>query len=494
MPEIVITAGKRHAPPRASSMIEALRGLGYTTETAIADIIDNSISAGAKVIELRFVWNNSKSRIELQDDGVGMSDVELDLAMRLGEKNPLEERSLNDLGRFGLGLKTASFSQCRRLTVASIGKNGMHCLRWDLDELARNNVDDGWYILEGPHYDSVEFINPLSECKSGTLVLWEILDRIVTPRFSEQDFLDMIDRVENHLSMTFHRYLENKNLKLIINGLIVKPWDPFLSGHPAKPWHSPIARSKNNEVNVECHVLPHKDGLTNKEFEDAGGPGGWTSQQGFYVYRNERLLLAGSWLGLGRGRSWVKDESHKLARIRLDISNISDADWNIDIRKSTARPPVEIRAWLRGLAEEARNRARKAFAFRGKPIRKKNGEFIIQPWKSSEELGKVSYKIDDSHPAIKSVLDSANELLPLIKAMLRVIEETVPAQRIWLDTTENKEVPIANFESTPSSEVKSILNTLFQGLISKGYTKSQAKEQLLNSEPFNKFPSLFEEL
>ncbi len=494
MSEIIITTGKRHAPPRASSMIEALRGLGYTTETAIADIIDNSISAGAKTVNLRFVWDRFKSRIELQDDGVGMSDVELDLAMRLGEKNPLEKRSIDDLGRFGLGLKTASFSQARRLTVATIGKNGLHCLRWDLDEISKNNVDDGWYILEGPDYDSGEFIKPLSECNSGTLVLWELLDRIVTPRFSEQNFLDMIDRVERHLSMTFHRYIESRNLKLVINGLIVKPWDPFLSGHPAKPWHSPIAHWEVDGATVECHVLPHKDSLTNSEFEDAAGPDGWTSQQGFYVYRNERLLLAGSWLGLGRGRSWIKDESHKLARIRLDISNSSDADWNIDIRKSTARPPVCLRVWLSSLAEETRNRARKAFAFRGKPIRKKNGEYIIQPWKTLEKSGKISYKIDVNHPAIKSVLDGAGEMLPQIQAMIRVIEETVPIQRIWLDTTENKEIPVTNFESTPSSEVKEILKVLFKNLISKGYSELQAKEQLINSEPFNNFPSLFEKL
>ena len=142
-------AHSRHAPPKAAAMIEALRGLGYTTATALADIIDNSIAAGADKVEIQFSWDGDASTVAVLDNGLGMDEAELDLAMRLGEKSPLDERGTHDLGRFGLGLKTASFSQCRRLTVAS-RKHGMtHCLRWDLDVLA-NSQDDGWYLLEGP--------------------------------------------------------------------------------------------------------------------------------------------------------------------------------------------------------------------------------------------------------------------------------------------------------------------------------------------------------
>lgn len=114
-----ISRASRHAPPKAGAMVETLRGLGYSTATAIADIIDNSIAAGAEHVDLRFVWKGPDSLVSIQDDGCGMDDIELDRAMRLGEKSPLESRSNSDLGRFGIGLKTASFSQCRRLTVAS---------------------------------------------------------------------------------------------------------------------------------------------------------------------------------------------------------------------------------------------------------------------------------------------------------------------------------------------------------------------------------------
>jgi len=189
-----MTRTSRNAPPKAGAMIEALRGLGYTTAAAIADIIDNSIAAEARNIDLKFFWGENSSFISIQDDGCGMDDVELEQAMRLGEKSPLDYRDSTDLGRFGLGLKTASFSQCRRLTVASKRKAGnTGCLCWDLDILAAS-TDNEWHLLEGPEETSRELILPLSGAEKGTLVLWEQLDRIVTQSFSEQNFLDLIDR------------------------------------------------------------------------------------------------------------------------------------------------------------------------------------------------------------------------------------------------------------------------------------------------------------
>ncbi|MBY0243239.1 MAG: ATP-binding protein [Burkholderiaceae bacterium] len=475
-------------------MVEALRGLGYSTATALADIIDNSIAARASIVDLRFVWAGKFSHVEIQDNGDGMSAAQLDCAMRLGEKNPLHQRSENDLGRFGLGLKTASFSQCRRLTVATLGTDGLQCLRWDLDVLAAGE-GDGWHLLEGADGSSAAIVDSFGgHGVRGTLVLWEVLDRVVTDSFREQDYLDLIDRVDNHLAMVFHRFLEGTRprLTLKINGKRVLPWDPFLSGQPAKPWHSPAASAPGMPgVEVECHVLPHKDRLTPKEYEAAQGPDGWTAQQGFYVYRNQRLLVAGSWLGLGQGRGWTKDEAHKLARIRLDIPNSADAEWKIDIRKSTARPPVEVRAWLVRLAEETRIRARRAFAHRGQAPRTRNGEEVVQAWQSEKFIGGVRYRIDPDHPAVRAVLDEANALLPQVKAMLRVLEETVPVQRIWLDTAENHETPRTSFAGEAPDEVTSVLNVMYRNMVvRKGMSPVLARSRLLVTEPFQNYPEL----
>ena len=286
-------------------MIEALRGLGYSTATAIADIIDNSIAASAERVDLDLVWNENESYISITDNGLGMDDVELDRAMRLGEKNPLDKRNSSDLGRFGLGLKTASFSQCRRLTVASKKSGKINCLMWDLDILASSD-DDGWYLLEGPHEESRNRLEPIHLKDTGTLVLWENLDRIMTSGFTCRNFLDLIDLIERHLAMVFHRYLEGSNprLKIYLNNRPVAPWNPFFVDHPAT-WSSPVSKVPYDGLvfEIQGHVLPHKDKLDLKEHDIFAGPDGWTAQQGFYVYRNERLLVAGSWLGLGRGRS-----------------------------------------------------------------------------------------------------------------------------------------------------------------------------------------------
>jgi len=488
----------RSAPPRAMAMLESLRGLGYSAGAALADIIDNSISAGATEVRLDFAWEGTQSRITILDDGHGMSDAELESAMRLGDKNPLDARSAQDLGRFGMGLKTASFSQCRRLTVATVKDGAMSCLRWDLDELAAD-PDGGWLLFEGPAKGSMPFISSLRGRKAGTLVLWETMDRIVTNGYVSEDFHDLIDAVESHLAMVFHRLLQGSKpkLRLLINGRAVAPWDPFMSGHPAKPWSSPVAHHATayGTVAVQAHVLPHRDKLTGKEFEDNAGPSGWTAQQGFYVYRNERLLVAGGWLGLGNSRAWNREEAHRLARIRLDIPNTADADWKIDVRKSTARPPVSLRPWLTSLAENTRDRARRVFAYRGTPAPAKGNVPIEQAWRVDRVKAGMRYRIDEAHPSVAAVLESAGTLAPLIRSMLRVIEETVPVQRIWLDTAEHKETPRTGFEGEPSAAVIEVASVLFDDLIErKGLSIDEARRSMLRTEPFQKYQALIAKL
>lgn len=488
----------RQAPPKASAMIEALRGLGYSTAAALADVIDNSISACATDVQVQFDWSGLDSHISILDNGRGMTDAELENAMTLGTINPLDERAPTDLGRFGLGLKTASFSQCRRLTVASKVMDGeLVCLRWDLDAIA-SDPEIGWKIFEGTATGSEHLLAPLAEKPSGTLVLWEKLDRVVTSGSTVDDFLDLTYDVESRLAMIFHRLIEGfqPHFRLFLNKKLLKPWDPFMTGHPAKPWESPVEScvTPSGKIEIQCHVLPHKDKLSDEDFNRAGGPEGWNSQQGFYVYRNKRLLLAGGWLGLGRGRAWNREESHRLARIRIDIPNSADADWKIDVKKSTAKPPIYVRARLIALAENTRERARKVFAFRGSPMPGIGGVAIEQAWRVERLKNGIRYRIDETHPAVTAVIEACGEQKDLVKAMLRVVEETVPVQRIWLDTAENKDTPRTGFSAEPETApegVKIVLLTLFRDMISrKGMSPEAAVRSLSNTEPFHNYPNL----
>lgn len=479
-------------------MLEALRGLGYSTAAALADVIDNSVSAGASEVRVRFDWDGVHSRVSILDNGQGMSDAELETAMTLGAKSPLDERAPTDLGRFGMGLKTASFSQCRCLTVASRRSDSpVACLRWDLDAIAAS-PDDGWRMFEGPARGSESNIDQIDSLSSGTLVLWENLDRIVTLGYTLDHFANLVDGVEQRLAMVFHRLIEGPNpaFRLFINGKTVSPWDPFMTGHPAKPWQSPVARilTPSGAVEAQCHVLPHKDRLSDNDFRRAGGPEGWTSHQGFYVYRNRRLLLAGGWLGLGQGKAWNREESHRLARIRLDIPNTADGDWKIDVKKSTARPPVTVRTWLTKLAEDTRERARKVFAFRGASMPGPGGVQAEHAWRVQRLRDGVRYRIDEEHPAVAAVIEAVGDRANLVRAMLRVIEETVPVQRIWLDTAENKDTPRTGFSGEPeaaSEGVRAVLLTLYHDMITRrGMSSGAAIRSLLATDPFHNYPNL----
>ena len=488
----------RNAPPKAAAMVEALRGLGYTTATALADLIDNSISADAKIITINFHWAALDSWISISDDGRGMKDSELDTAMRIGETNPLQFREENDLGRFGLGLKTASFSQARRLTVSSRRGNETSQLRWDLDVLA-NDPNGEWALLEGAHYGSEARCALAEGMAHGTTVVWECLDRIVTGSFQQQDFLDLIDQVEAHLGMVFHRYLNpgQRGVAIILNGRKVKPWDPFLSEH-GSTWHSPEVTIGKGAARImaQAFVLPHKDRLSEKEYLAAGGPEGWASQQGFYVYRGRRLLVSGSWLGLGRGRSWSKDESHRLARVRLDISNVADAEWKIDIRKSSAQPPITVRDQLTRLAEDVRERARRVFLHRAKPATSLGRAEVPVPVWLSEKLASGSrYRINRDHSALRELISEGGDVGMRVEMLFRILEETVPVQRIWFEAAETGDHLRGGVANDAEESVKEILGVLFRNLVlKKGLTSDAARQRLLNTEPFDLYPNIVNNL
>src|SRR5579859_4999212 len=125
--------------------MQSLRSVGYSTSTALADLVDNSISAQARTIRIS-VTMNSRPFVAICDDGLGMDEATLLAAMRFGSRDPRHPRQGAELGRFGLGLKTASLSQCRKLSVATLQDGRLSIARWDLDECDHR----GTWWLERP--------------------------------------------------------------------------------------------------------------------------------------------------------------------------------------------------------------------------------------------------------------------------------------------------------------------------------------------------------
>ena len=339
------------------------------------------------------------------------------------------------------------------------------------------------------------------------MVLWEDLDRVVgnasTSDSSSHDlFLSLIDRIESHLAMVFHRFLEGgpAGLSIFINGRgedhRVKAWDPFMRDYrPTRATPEEPIPTPRGVVEVQGFVLPHKDHLNQRQFEAGAGPEGWTAQQGFYVYRNRRMLVSGSWLGLGQRRAWTREEPYKLARLRLDIPNTADADWEIDIKKSVARPPSYIASRLRDLAKQVRDQARQVFAHRGSHGSRLPTPDLQRAWRIVQRKDSVAYLVDRSHPLVKQVFDQAGPLKEAVAAMLRLLEETMPVQRVWIDAVEKGEIQRGAFEGTPSAEIQAVLCVLYRHLVETvGLDRRSAQSQLLKTEPFHNHPDLIEAL
>lgn len=428
--------------PSPAALVESLRGLGYSTETALADLIDNSISAQADLIEIDMQWNDGAPVIALLDDGQGMDEAALGEALRFGGQGPTLGRDSSDLGRFGLGLKTASLSQCRRVTVISRRDGSTSGLTIDLDVMA----ESGWVALVPENLSAHPLVSQLEERPSGTLVLWERMDeRSGLTGLDREGFFLRLQDVREHLGMVFHRFLggDARKITITVNGRAVKPWEPFQKSHPSTTaMRTERIRHGGSVVSITPWILPHRDRFANdSEYAAAGGPGGWGARQGFYVYRAKRLLVAGSWLGLGGARAWTRDEASRLARIQVDLPTTLDSDWRIDVRKSQARSPGAFRARLTAIAGSCRERAREVFAWRGRRAGPKLVERAEAIWLSRTTDAGTLYSVNREHPAVAAFLAHTGTERRQLEALLTIIERSVPVERIWLDVSQSEGAP-----------------------------------------------------
>jgi hypothetical protein len=273
-------------PPNIGNFVKSLRDIGYTLEIAVADILDNSISANASHIQIHTV-PNPEMIFCILDDGNGMTEYELVEAMRLSSKNPDDIRDVKDLGKFGLGLKTASFSQCKKLTVLSKQNNVISIKQWDLDYIADKN---DWLLItpDLSDFKNIPLFDEFNNAETGTLVVWQNIDNY------EENFSDSINKIILHSSLVFHRFLEDSfnRLKISFNGNNLTPFNPFNIAHSAtqeKP--SEIIRIDNSEIEISPYILPHHSKVSQQEWERYATEDGYIKSQGFYLYRAKRLLI-----------------------------------------------------------------------------------------------------------------------------------------------------------------------------------------------------------
>lgn len=482
--------------PSADILVNSMRAMGYTFESAIADVVDNSVAVKANLIEIKFPIDPSDCYVAICDNGAGMSREKLIEAMRYGSQVEGEERSEDDLGRFGLGLKSASLSQCRRLTVASKQNGEISALVWDLDIIGQKK---GWYMVEctAEQISNIKFISFLDEYESGTVVLWENFDLIEKSSGNVYAELSRLqDSTAEYLSLIFHRYLNREgSAKIVIkvNNYALKGLDPFLENHKKtnvrRRIEIPILDSKGVEryVSVQPYVLPFQKDLTPEDKKLSGGIENYRSKQGFYIYRNERLIIWGTWFGRHR------DELTKYARVKVDIPNTLDDIWNIDIKKQNATIPAIIKSRLTRAVDEAMDLAVKAQTYRGRidkvdekidyiwlPIKTREDQHMFCINRESRIFDLIREKVDD-------------ETWSRIDMVLEEIENSLPYQQIYIDKSQNK----IDDEISPErlAEIEAKAQMLVTIALSLGNeSRDQIIERLFCSEPFSKYPQLKQKL
>jgi Histidine kinase-, DNA gyrase B-, and HSP90-like ATPase len=460
-------------PPVASMLMQSLRSVGYSTAAALADLVDNSIAANASTVRIS-VAMMPRPYVAASDDGCGMDESTLLSAMRFGSRDPRDARKGADLGRFGLGLKTASLSQCRRLTVATLREGRLSIARWDLDECDRR----GSWWLERPTRDELpkEPLGRLEEQGRGTSVIWENLDRLEAAG-GDRAVLEAAD----HLALAFHRFLAGEVVgpfTILLNERPLDLVDPFLEGHTrGQALHPESVPVDGHAIIVSPFVLPYPSRLKPADLERAGGRESIKTAHGFYIYRGGRLVVPGGWF-----RIVPADDLIRLARIRVDIPVELDHLWKIDIRKTIAEPPPALRPHLRRIVGAVAARSRKVYTHKGISA---NDRERVPLWQRLElrDAG-ATWRINRNHPAVTLLLSgpAAEEA----EALLKMLEENLPIHDIHIHTVNDQLVvePMVPQEE----ELEGIALQIVEAFSDQPEITSRFLEKLPVTEPFNRNP------
>lgn len=479
----------KDTPPFAPVLMESTRAMGYSLEAAVADIIDNSIAAGANDIDIRFSPYSVAPYVSILDNGCGMNAQEIDDAMRYGSQSSLNVRGEQDLGRFGLGLKTASLSQCRCLTVISKQGKSLLARRWDLDEIYQRET---WALLEleAQEMEQVPQFTTLMALGKGTLIVWEKLDRMLGGTASPEKLMNkQMDYVREHLSLVFHRYLAGESgitkLSISLNGLEIGPKDPFLLGRSFSFQDDEKFLIQGHSVYVSAFMLPHISNMTQQEKNVLGGSEGLTKDQGFYIYRNKRLLVWGTWFRMHR-----KDELSKLARIRVDIPNALDHLWTLDIRKSSAIPPDVIKSNLSRIVDRISEGSKRTWTFRGKKEIGDNGNHL---WTKLKTRDGTIYNLNRDH----AFLDILSESLDcnqkrLLENYLKLAEENLPLNQLYVDMNNEERVNVRKEKEAEKEAAMQI--SMYLENISGNPDRDTLIQVLMQTDPFCNYKNLVDML
>lgn len=414
----------------AKALLTGLRAIGYNFSTAVADIIDNSISAYATEVRIFSDPLEKEPYFCILDNGHGMTASELDNAMLPGSDREGKEDSTLELGRFGLGLKSASLSQCREFTVASKKYGKIRAMSFDLDVIEDANKLLLKQLSEA-EIETLPEIERLKNYESGTLAIWTKFDKIeqLAKNF-EDSFRAVVADSKKHVELVFHRFYDK--IQIYYNEKRIERRDPFLKGSVGRQQtgRTSVINIDGSEIIVIPYTLPFANTLTGEEKALLGNPKSIFDEQGFYLYRNERLISWGSWMRMG-----IRSELNKLARIQVDIPSSLDSVWMLDVKKSSAKIPDKIKDRIKMAVEDSVVRSKRTTKFPG--VKEQSVTYKI--WdRINEHEGKIKYQINRDVPAIVALYDVLGEHeKELLEIVLSQIESYLPKYSIVNDNMES---------------------------------------------------------
>jgi hypothetical protein len=447
-------------PPTASSLMATARSFGnYDLAAALADLIDNSIQAKAEKISIEFIPEENDVTARIRDDGNGMSREELIAAMRPASSHPDKKRDKSDLGRFGWGLKSASLSQARILTVVSWKKDSIYAARWNIDDLDDWSMD----IFEGE--EASKLLDTTPEKASGTEIIWTNSDHLFDFKSNtsiDERLNEKITYAKKQLSLVFHRYLVgegSRKLEIFMQGAQLFLIDPFMKSHPATQTMDEeiIRMGDDSEIVFQAFILPHFSKLSTQEKTLLGGDEGMVRNQGFYVYRNKRLIIHGTWF-----RLIPHGELSQLARVRIDLPNSLDAEWKISIDKSDVQMPVVIKKRLREVISKFSRKSTGVHRHKGIDLHKMGREPV---WKRNAHNGRIRYLINRDHPIIEELLIEQHEVESVACDTLKLIESFFPIDNLVKDSSDGKEGIVQSI--TDPAEYDSLIQACFVSYMHK---------------------------
>lgn len=410
----------------AKALLTGLRAIGYSFSTAVADIMDNSISALATEIRIFSDPLADDPYFCFLDNGFGMSRKELDNAMLPGSDREEKEDSEIELGRFGLGLKSASLSQCRVFTVVSKKYGKINAMSFNLDVIEQANK---LLLLElsDEEINELPHVADLKKYESGTLVIWTSFDKIEdSAKNFEDSFRSVVAESKKHVEFVFHRFYNQ--IAIFYNEKRIERRDPFLIDSVGR---QQTGRTTNitiddSIITVIPYTLPFANTLTSEEKALLGNPKSIYDDQGFYLYRNKRLISWGGWMRMG-----IRSELNKLARIQIDIPSSLDAVWTLDVKKSSAKIPDKIKERIKMAIEDSISRSKRTTRFPG--VKEQSVECKV--WdRINEHEGRVRYQINRSLPAIAALSEAIGENeKQLLEIVLSQIECYLPKYSISND-------------------------------------------------------------